>query len=445
MSKIAFIFLLSLISGIIGALFYSPVYGFFIYELVYFLNPGIRWWSTSLPDISYSFFIVSIMLCMFMFKRNQFTESTIDKMPQFKWFLCLFITYCIVCFFAVSVEYHQKYLIDLLKIYIIMFVGFRLLDSEHKLKLAILVYLIGAAYIGYEAFSIGRNSSGRVEGIGMVDVPEANGTAAALTPAIPFLIYFFWQAKWKMKALIAVLGVFIANGLVLINSRGAFLGASVGFSYYIAMMFFAKHKLPKQRLMLLLIVVGSLVVSSRLIDDSFLERMNTIQTSSIEDNSSGASRVQYWLATFDMLEDWPMGMGVYGYQFLSPSYLDESLLGSKSRKSKMRAVHSMWFQGLGEVGWLGFIFYLLIIISIFCHLRRAKKWVLKLKKIETYYLLLAVEASLIAYMVSGSFINVIRAEIFYWSMLFCICASVIALNYQRTIESKPNLKEYDEK
>jgi hypothetical protein len=445
MSKIALIFLLSLISGLIGALFYSPVYGFYLYELVYFLNPSIRWWSASLPDISYSFFIVLIMLFMFIFKQKDFVHNTVDKSPQIKWYSCLFLTYCVVYFFAVSVEYHQRYLIDLLKLYVIMFIAFRMLDSEHKLKLAILVYLVGSAYIGYEAFSVGRNSSDRVEGIGMVDVPEANGTAAALTPAIPFLLYFFWQSKWKMKVLMAVLGLFIANGLVLLNSRGSFLGAIAGFGYYISMMLFSKYKLPKQKLMLVLIVVGSLIVALRLVDDSFLERMKTIQTSSVEDTGSGASRVQYWLATFDMLEDWPMGMGVYGYQILSPSYLDPSLLGAEHRQKKIRAVHSMWFQGLGEVGWLGFTFYLLIIISIFSHLRRAKKWVLKLNKIETYYFLLAVEASLIAYMVAGSFINVIRAEIFYWSMLFCICASVIALNYQKTTKIKLTSKNCDEK
>jgi hypothetical protein len=432
-SKLAFVFLACFAYGIFSLIIVGPVYGFYLYELVYFLNPGNRWWSASLPNLSYSFVVVLLMLVMFFIKRKQHILNTLKTMPQAKWFALIFITYCLVHFVAVSQEIHQRYLFDLFKLYIVMFVAYRVIDSNNKLETALLIYLIGSAYIGYEAFSIGRNSLGRVEGIGMVDVPEANGTAAALVPAIPILVYFFWNKPWKTKLLVSLLGVFIANGLVLINSRGAFLGAAVGFGYFLIVMFFSKYKLPKQRMMIIFLIVASLVAVIRIADDAFWERMNTIQESSITNKeSSGGRRMNFWVATFDMLEDHPFGLGIYGYQILSPLYLDESLLDSHFRSSNMRAVHSMWFQGLAEIGWLGALFFLLLLKSIFTQLKQAKKKLVNAKLYENYYLIISLEAALLGYMVAGSFINAFRTEIFYWMMTFCIIVSSIVLNSNNT-------------
>ena len=429
MSKLAFLFLGCFISGIYYLIVAGPVYGFYLYELIYFLNPGNRWWSASLPNLSYSFLVVFLMLVMFFIKRKQHTLNTLKTMPQAKWFICIFITYCFVYFFAVSQDIHQRYLFDLFKLYIVMFVAYRVIDTNKKLEAAILIYLIGCAYIGYEAFTVGRNSAGRVEGIGMVDVPEANGTAAALVPALPLLIYFFWKKPWKIKLLVSVLGVFILNGLVLINSRGAFLGGVIGSGYLLAFMLFSRYKLPKQRIMVVFLVVVGLSGAIKLTDDAFWERMNTIQESSIDNKeSSGGRRMNFWVVTFDMLDDHPLGLGIYGYQILSPVYLDEELLGLETNKTGMRAVHSMWFQGLAEIGWIGAFFFLFLLKSIYTQLNKAKKKLIKLKLYEDYYLIISLEAGLLAYMITGSFINTFRTEIFYWMMMFCIIVSSIALN-----------------
>jgi len=199
-------------------------------------------------------------------------------MPQAKWFALLFLVYCLVYFVSVSPEYHKKFLYDLFKLYIIMYLAFRILDSEFKIEYAIYAYLIGSAYIGYEAYLVGRNEFGRVEGIGTVDSPNANGVAAAIAPAVPMLIYFFWRKKIVTKLFVGFLGLFIVNGLILINSRGAFLASFVGFAYLISIVAFSKYQLPKQRFMVVFLLVGSLAVGLYLTDNVFWERMATLET-----------------------------------------------------------------------------------------------------------------------------------------------------------------------
>ncbi|TYK65763.1 O-antigen ligase family protein [Colwellia echini] len=429
MSKFALLFLLLFASGLYAILFVAPVWGFYLYQVIYFLNPSSRWWSSGIPSISYSFVTFLLTLSVFLFTQKKHNLNTVCKIPEFKWFILLFFTYLMVTLVAVSQETHLRYVFDLFKLLLVVYVGYRLIDTEKKIELALLFYLLGCAYIGYEAFVVGRNEFGRVEGIGTVDAPEANGTATAIAPAISILLYYGWRGSLKIKILVAFGGALIVNGLILINSRGAFLGAAAGSIYFIFYMVFSKYKLPKQKIMLMLILLVGIAGVLRFTDDMFWERMGSIQKSSISDKESGASRVQYWLKTFDMLDDSPFGLGIYGYQIVSPMYLTEEQIDKAKKEGYSgRAVHSMWFQALSEIGWLGAGVILCLMLSIYKHLRRAKKQAVYYKDYIMYYRLITVESALISFMVAGSFINAFRAEIFYWLILFCICASTIALN-----------------
>jgi len=360
--------------------------------------------------------------------RARHNTNTIDKTPAGKWFLALVLSYCFVSLIAVNSIMHNKYFIELLKLFITMYVAYRILDSEKKLKIALICVIIGAAYLGFEALNVGRDEFGRVEGIGMVDSPQANTMAAAMVPTIPLLIYFGWQLEWKYKLFIGILAVLIVNGLVLVNSRGAFLGAIIGTGYFLIYMFFSKYKLPKQKLMLTLIIITILGGTLRLVDDSFWERMETIQTQSADSSGSGGRRINFWLATFDILDDYPFGVGIYGYETLSGIYLkDQSYFEEFEGGVGIRAVHSLWFQALSEIGWHGFTFFLLLLISIKRHLNKAKAYLIVQKNYQLYYLGIALEGGVLAFLVSGSFINVFRVQMLYWLMLFCICFSVIVL------------------
>ena len=370
-----------------------------------------------------------------MINQSKFNINKATELPEFKWLVAILLSFIIATLIAVNRELHIKFLIEYLKLFFTMLIAFKLLDNERKLKYAILFYLIGVAYIGFEAFNVGRNSMLRVEGIGMVDSPDANTTAATLVPALPLLIYYGWQAQWKMKLVYLGLTVLIVNGLVLINSRGAFLGAFLGIVYFLTFMFFSKYKLPKQRLMLTLIFVAIIIGSIRLMDDHFWQRMQTIESTASKDSEgSGGRRINFWLATFDVMKDHPLGVGIYGYQTLSPYYIkDESSLSSVNGE-KMRAVHSIWFQGIAEIGWHGFFFFIMLLHACKKHMSKAKKRLLEQQKFSLYYQGIALEAAMIGYLASSTFIDQFRSQILYWLLLFCISFSVISLRKNQQLK-----------
>ena len=297
---------------------------------------------------------------------------------------------------------------------------------KKKLEWALFAYILGSFYLSYETYLTGRNYyGGRVEGVGLSDAPDANGAAASITPAIPLLIFYFWQGSKKVKLSIAIAGAFIVNALVLINSRGAFLGVAAGAMYFLWEMFTSNFKTRYQKSLVFLFIILGLSALAVVVDDSTMERINTL-TNIEDEETSGSHRYRMWLATFDLMSDHPFGVGAYGYEYLSPIYVEPHLF---AEGQKHKAVHSIWFQALSEVGWHGLFFYIMLVASTFKTAKLTKMKCIENNDIYQYYLAHALLSSFVAMLVVSSFINQFRVTSVYLTILFIACFySVIVLH-----------------
>jgi len=428
MPKILILVLGIISAGIIGPFIFGPHIAFYSYELVYFFNPANRWWAYYVPALPYSRIIVIIFLLTYFLKVNDYKENRLTKLPIFKWMLLLLITYFFLYFYAQWPEEHTSALIEYTKMFIIISTAYKVLDSQNKLEWAFYAYMLGGLYIGYEAFNIGRNAGDRVEGIGFVDAPDANGTAAALAPILPLLLFYFWQANIKVKVFALIAGAFIVNALILINSRGAFVGAFISISIFLIGMLSGKIKTKKQkRAVILLILLGTLGLTM-LIDDSFIDRIDTL-TEIEDEHKSGSHRYRMWLSSIDLVNDYPFGTGARGFELLSPYYVEEWLFFGGQQ---MKAVHSIWFQALSEVGWHGAFFFILLIITTITMTRKIKIYCLSINDLYNYYLAHALLSSLIGFLAAASFINQFRAHSLYFLILFISCLyNIIVLKHNK--------------
>jgi len=437
MSKMALLFILLFASGIGATFMISGSASFILYQLVYFINPDNRWWSAGIPGITYSFITSLLMLNALAIKYRECTElAPWSEIPAFKWMVALLAMYYLAYLYALNDPMHHRFTFDLAKIIVVVLVAYKLVNTQRALDFALWAYIVGATYIGYVATITGRNSAGRVEGIGTVDANDANDLAAALVPAIPILMYYAWMGNKKVKFLCIICGALIANGLVLINSRGSFLAIVSGSGLYLLYMIFSRYRRKGQRGMAVIIVVLGLSGGFYVTDDAFWERMATLQE--VEDQqTSGSSRVNFWLATFDMMEDYPLGMGIGGFNAVSPLYIAPELMGD----SKGKSVHSMWFQGLSEVGWHGLFIFGALLFSLARLSRKAKKWVLEQGDNVIYFKLLAIECGFVSYLVAGTFINRFRAVILYWMvLLLAVAINVYFLQKIRDVKARKGQK-----
>jgi hypothetical protein len=433
MSKFALLFITVYLGGIAATFFLSSAASFFLYQIVYFLNPDNRWWSSGIPGISYSFFAALLMLLSLAIGYRKCTDQAPWKQqPTFKWLFALLAVYYMVGFWAISPAVHDRFVFDLTKLVVIILVAYKLVHTPRRLDGALWSYLIGATYIGYLATITGRNSGDRVEGIGLIDSPDANGVAAALVPSAVLLMYYAWMGNYKVKMLCVFCGALIANGLVLINSRGAFVGVVASGGLYLMYMMFSRYRKQGQRAMAVLIIICGISGGLYVADDSFWDRMGTLQNTE-DEGASGSRRINYWMASIEVARDYPAGLGVQGFNAVSSIYLAPEHRGDSNSKS----VHSIWFQGLTEVGWLGLGLFLMALLSLYRMSRKAKLWLLSIDENTPYFKMLALEGALLGYLVAASFINQFRAEILYW--MIALLAVGINVYYLQQI----NVREKD--
>jgi O-antigen ligase len=302
-----------------------------------------------------------------------------------------------------------------------MCIAYKIVISARDLNIVIGSYIFGSWYISFMVYQVGRNSGDRVEGVGMVDSPDANGTAASIAPSLVLILYYFWTTKNKLlKGVFAIAGAFIANAIVLINSRGAFLGVAVSVAYFIFHMFFSKFQRKNQKSTVVFLVMFGLAGLAVVADDTFWERMGTIsEEKASEDKESGATRTVFWGAAWEMAKDHPMGAGVSGFQFHAPKYIPKSIHTGAGRN---RAVHSTWFEALSELGYIGFVALIAMVLSAFYCSRKTRAVLKEQGSVNEYFKVYAVEGALIAFLVAMTFLNRLRADVLYWCILYICCA-----------------------
>lgn len=430
------LFFLTYVSGFILAFRVFPIFAFVLYEAVYFFNPESRWWGKMVPDISYSFFI-SITLILFVFTNfEKIKANRLFAVPQFRWAFFILILYCIAYTYAAIPVLHYNAMVNMIKLFIVISIAYKLCDTDKKFDYVLWGYVLGAWYISFYAWQVGRNSGGRVEGIGTVDAPDANGLAAAIAPSIVLCLYYFWTSKNKYaKAAFAVAGIFIANAIVLINSRGAFLGVAISILIFMYYMYFSSFQRKFQKLSAVFITLAGISGGLYLADDAFIERIYSIssETEVNEEQESGATRMVFWAASVEMAKDYPFGKGFRGFNVYAHLYIPE---GVNTGRKVNRTVHSTWFEALSEIGYLGL--FALIMMLYYCAktTQKCKSYLKKNNQVDQYFKVIAIQASLIAFMIAMTFMNRLRAEILYW----CVLYTAIAYNIyvlKRHTEDEP--------
>ena len=411
----------SYIGGSIMALFRNPAYAFAVYQAIYFLYPQQRWWRHMVPNFSYSFTTVVLMAVVLLVYFKRHNENKLLASPHFRWMYFVGAAYFAATFWAFVPHLHNIALTYFIKLIIIMSIAYKLIDSHERLKIALYGYIFGSWYISYLTFQVGRNAGDRVQGIGTVDSPESNGIAAAIAPALMFCLYYFWTSEKLVKKGIFVLaGAFIANGLVLINSRGAFLAVVVGAAYFMFHMFFSSFQRRFQKATVIAICLGGLAGAAVIVDASFIERIKTMQNTEVDKSKeTGATRIEFWKAAFNMSLDHPAGAGYRTFNILADFYIPKDI---NTGGHRARAVHSTWFEVLTEMGYHGLLFFILMLWACYKGNKKARAVLRRQNKVDAYFLVFAIEAALITYLVAVTFLNRSRAEILYWLVLFCAVA-----------------------
>ena len=227
----------------------------------------------------------------------------------------------------------------------------------HALIWAVVVSLL---YYGIKGgiFTIVSGGHSHVLGPSNTMIGDNNQLALALLMILPLANYLRLHTADRRLSL----GLFAAMVLTIVSVIGSYSrGAFVSLAVLAAAAWFRS----KRKVLYLATAVAVAVPLIYFMPQTYYDRINTIQ--SADTDSSFQGRVTSWRVAFSYARDhFPFGDGMAGAQ-------RAAVYNSYFPNQKPLAAHSIYFEVLGDNGFLGLAIYLAILAVVFMNCRRIRK------------------------------------------------------------------------
>jgi probable O-glycosylation ligase (exosortase A-associated) len=195
------------------------------------------------------------------------------------------------------------------------------------------------------------------------------------------------------------------------QSRGGFVAlAAVLFMFLMK----SKHKIT-----ILVIAIPLGVATINFMPESWSNRMESTEEATDDDSFMG--RVSMWKFSSNVTKDHPIeggGFNVFYLRYLGPMYMPSGW--------KQRAPHSIYFEVLGEHGYVGLLLFLTMLFTgWFSGGANAKRF---RKYEETKWiadLSVATQLSLVGYAVGGLTVNIAIFDLFYHLLIVLVICRVV--------------------
>jgi probable O-glycosylation ligase (exosortase A-associated) len=239
------------------------------------------------------------------------------------------------------------------KILLMTFVTMALITSRERLHALIWIIVLSLAFFGIKGgiFTILQGGEAHVWGPPGSFIADNNALAMALIMVLPLLRYLQMHTESRLTRMglygSMVLMVFSIIGS---QSRGAFVGA-------IAMLIFLLLK-SRQRLVVGVLAVGLVAVSAAFVPQVWIDRMKTIET--YKQDGSALHRLEVWEFAIKVVRDRPIVGGGFRVSYDDNIYLSYI---PDARGGHGKNFHSVYFEVLGELGFVGLFLYLALMLA----------------------------------------------------------------------------------
>lgn len=326
--------------------------------------------------------------------------------------LAFILWMCVTSLFAIHPDMIGTMFSKVMKIQFMLFVTLLVLHTRKHIELFIWVLVISLGFYGVKGgiFTLMHGGHGRVAGPPGGFIEGNNELALALTMTIPLMFYLRQMARqkwvrWSFDGSIVLTALSILGS----HSRGALLAiaAMAGYLWW--------QSRRKFGFGLMLLIVG--VAMLAFMPASWDERMATIAT--YQHDSSAEGRINAWWMSFNLAKHNFFGGG---FEVITPDLFARYA----PNPTNLHAAHSIYFQILGEHGFVGLglflLFWCLTWRSASALVREAKQ-VVDMRWAQTLGPL--VQASLVGYFVGGAFLSLAYFDLPYDLMVVVVLTRVL--------------------
>lgn len=332
-----------------------PYIGILLWTWLSIMNPHQYTWAASSMPLAMMAAITTLLGLLFSKERlSPFPE----RAPIILALLMLWI--CITYPFSFDVDGSYWMLNKVLKINLMILVAIMLLINRLQIQLFTWLVVFGIAFYGIKGgiFTLSTGGNYKVWGPPTTYIEGNNELALALIVVIPMLNFLrtLLKSKWHQYAIVISMLLCAASSLGS-HSRGALLAL-------VAMAVVLWWRSPGKVVNGFFIgIFGTLLLL--FMPEEWTGRMQTIEN--YQDDKSAMGRINAWWMAWNLaVNRIPIGGGFdiytpYAFGLFAPDPTD------------IHAAHSIYFQILGEHGFMGLFLYLLVWLSTW----RSASWLRK--------------------------------------------------------------------
>lgn len=414
------LFFVIFVGALLPGIFLHPYTGVLMYVWFSLMNPHRLTWSFA-QSIPTAFIIAVLTMAAFFLDKKR----SVPKSPIFILIGCFIVTLTISAIFSLAPDISWDLWSRDVKTLFFCLIVFMMTTTKLRVQALIWIAIVSLGYYGIKggAFSINTLGQYQVMGPENTQITDNNQLALALIMTLPLMNYLRLTTREKWTRYILLFSICLTFLAVLTTySRGGMIGLA---AVTIFLWFKSKHKVRS------FIFLGLLAIAAlSFMPDKFFSRADTIQTA--EQDASFRGRLDAWNYAWNVALERPLTGG--GPSSTINPYVFHRYNPDSKVTAGGRAAHSIYFQVLGDQGFLGLgIFISIIIVSWF-----NGSWLIKQTRalpnyLWAYELSKMLQVGLIAYMVAGAALSMAYYDLFY---IYAIALARLRLMVQEAISSK---------
>jgi probable O-glycosylation ligase (exosortase A-associated) len=397
--------------GLLGALLIPaivhPWIGVLVWTWISIMSPHRYTWDASQMPVAAAAAIVTLI--GFVITKDQ------RKLPVTPVTVALgvFVLWmCVTYLFSIDPAGGWEMFKKVMKIQFMIFVALAVLHTRKHIELLVWVIVGSLAFYGVKGgvFTFVRGGEFRVLGPSGSFIEGNNELGLALIMTIPLMRYLQLSSSRRWLRWALGLGmVLLAASALGTHSRGALLAIAA-----MAAFFWVRSK-RGIAVGIALIVLGSMLVA--FMPTHWEQRMETILT--YEQDRSAMGRINAWQTMWNVARDRFFGGGF-------DVYTPEIFAAYSPVPTPPVAAHSIYFQILGEHGFVGLALFLLVWILAW----RAASWVHRNGALDpetrwTSDLAAMCQVSLVGYAVGGAFLSLAYFDLPYNILMLIVLSRVL--------------------
>ena len=410
------LFVAGVIFGLIPFIFKRPWVGILLWSWLGYMNPHRLAWGFAY-DFPFAMIVGLVTITAFLFSKEKkemvWTRETVVLLIFVGWML--FTT-----FFAFYPELAWFQWNKVWKIQLMIFLTALIIKDRHQMHWLIWVIALSFGFYGVKGgiFTIVNGGAYRVQGPAGTFIGGNNEMALALVMAIPLIRYLHLQEtrKWIKIGLasamvltgVAAIGSQSRGGLVALAAMGLFLWLK-----------------SRNKIFTAIYMAIAVAIMASVMPQEWYDRMSTINT--YQNDQSARGRINAWHTGFNVAKDRITGGG---FEMWRPPVFHQYA----PDPSNVRDVHSIYFEVMGEQGFIGFALFMSLGLMAWIRAQQIikrckndpdKKWASDLSAM--------IQVSLIGYAAGGAFLGMGYFDLPYHLMIIL----VLTAKFSGVLEKQP--------